>query len=288
MKNKNIGRNNLLVTDVSFVTASTEDQNRPDKELPKMTKETLLDRLPQESQAYPPDLLAFPLRPTSQISPAGGVDLPQASSKLESPKSPTYGIAPINSALYSRLQNSYQEIPLNTKGYVTLPRRPRLNYTDNSQKPQVFSTLNGVIPYYDNFNMKLFGHNNYYSLNKSEMDLGPVNSRYLDVSDDIEPAPSPAPGTPHASIPRNSLSSPNIHNQLLMLQAMSSRTSIDQRPLRVTLENESLLKNSVRDLRVHANTKVRSNPVPKPRKRISADIPIKETFLNTIENATQV
>ncbi|XP_052744632.1 uncharacterized protein LOC112048665 [Bicyclus anynana] len=280
---------NKTLLDNDSVLASNEDHSRPEKEQPKMSKELLLDRLSQDSQAYPPDLLSFPLRATTQVSPA--VDMPQASHKLDSPKSPTYGIASINTSLYNRLQN-YQEIQLTTKGYVTLPRRPRLSYTENSLKPQVFSTLNGVIPYYDNFNMKLFGHNNYYSLNKSEMDLGPVNKLgCLDNSDDIEPAPSPAPGTPHATIPRNSLSSPNIHNQLLMLQAMSNghKKSSEHRPLKVTLtENESLL--SSRDLKVgYSVTKPRiTNPVPKPRKRNSGDIPIKEPFMNTIENATQV
>lgn len=241
------------------------------------------------------------------MSPAALTE--RTAAPIESPKSPGYGVSPISPALYSRLQypSAYQgTMPLmNPKGYVTLPRRPRINVPENSLRPQVFSTLNGVIPYYDNFNMKLFGHGGtYYSLNKSEMDLGPVNKsiNFSDASEDIEPAPSPAPGTPHATIPRSSLSSPNIHNQLLALQAMSmnaaARTlkSSEQRPLKVTLaENESLLKNPVRDLRGYSvnvvsgtlgRTRTVSNPPAKPRKRNSADL--KEPFLNTIENATQV
>lgn len=259
-----------------------------------------MDRVPQDSQAYPPDLLSFPLRPTNQISPANGATSQEKSLFKETPKSPTYSVSSINSALYSRLQNtSYQEMPLvSTKGYVTLPRRPRLSYPENSLRPQPFTNLNGVIPYYDNFNnFKLFSNGgNYYSLNKSEMDLGPINKLdFLEVCDDIEPAPSPAPGTPHATIPRNSLSSPNIHNQLLMLQAMSNKhvqRSSEHRPLKVTLtENESLLKTrdskgySVNVASTVNKTRTISNPTPKTRKR-TADV--KETFLDTIDNATQV
>lgn len=285
----------ILKLNFSF-TASTEEHKRQDIELPKISKEILLDRIAQDSQAYPPDLLSFPLRPTSQISPSNRTTSQEKPLIKESPKSPTYSISSINSALYSRLHNtSYQEMPLvTTKGYVTLPRRPRLSYPENTLP---FTNLNGVIPYYDNFNnFKLFSNGgNYYSLNKSEMDLGPVNKLgFMDVCDDIEPAPSPAPGTPHATIPRNSLSSPNIHNQLLMLQAMSNKhiqRSTEHRPLKVTLtENESLLK--MRDSKGYsvnvASTlgKIRnvSNPTPKTRKRTD----VKETFLDTIDNATQV
>ncbi|XP_047538929.1 uncharacterized protein LOC125072362 [Vanessa atalanta] len=296
---------NKTLLDNDSVLVSNEERSRLEIELPKISNEIILDRLSQEPQAYPPDLLSFPLRAPNQVSPASGVSSGQERPSIsqESPKSPNYGVSSINSALYSRLQNtSYQEIPLvSTKGYVTLPRRPRLSYPDNTLRPQVFSTLNGVIPYYDNFNMKLFGNGgNYYSLNKSEIDLGPVSKTgFLDVSDDIEPAPSPAPGTPHATIPRNSLSSPNIHNQLLMLQAMANghtKRSSEHRPLKVTLtESEGLLRSSNRDLKVGYSVNVAStlgkprtitNPPPKPRKRNSADV--KETFLNAIENATQV
>lgn len=261
-----------------------------------MSQETLLmDRLAQEHQAYPPDLLSFPLRGT-QVSPAGGT-----SQDTESPiKSPGYGVAAINPALYSRFhgQNFQGSIPLmSSKGYVTLPRRPRM-VPESSLRPQVFSTLNGVIPYYDTFNMRFFNHGgNYYSLNKSEMDLGPVG-KMPTYPDEDEPAPSPAPGTPHATIPRNSLSSPNIHNQLLTLQAMSVNQIIksEQRPLKVTLaEHEGLLKS--RDFRsgysvnVVSGTLGRSRtapkPPPKPRKKSSCEV--KEQFLmNAGENATQV
>ncbi|CAH0591702.1 unnamed protein product [Chrysodeixis includens] len=278
-------------------TASTEDNSRPQEvELPKISHEALLmDRLTQEHQTYPPDLLSFPLRGT-RVSPAG-----RTSQETESPiKSPSYGVTAINPAYYSRFHNqtSHGSIPLiNSKGYVTLPRRPRMA-PDSSLRPQVFSTLNGVIPYYDTFNMRFFNHGgNYYSLNKSEMDLGPVG-KIPSYPDEDEPAPSPAPGTPHATIPRNSLSSPNIHNQLLTLQAMSVNQIIksEQRPLKVTLaENEGLLKS--RDFRsgysvnVVSGTLGRSRtapkPPPKPRKKNSSEV--KEPFLmNTSENATQV
>ncbi|CAG9572017.1 unnamed protein product [Danaus chrysippus] len=290
----------LIDTDSKLVTS--ERHNHKESEIPKHTKELLLERLPQDSQAYPPDLLSFPPRP-SQISPASGISLdrPHISTKMESPKSPNYGMSPTNTAIYTRLHNSSYQEPLVSKGYVTLPRRPRSAYPEDNLRPQIFSTLNGVIPYYDNFNMKFFGNGgNYNSLNKSEIDLGPVNKvGFLDASDDIEPAPSPAPGTPHANIPRNSLSSPNIHNQLLMLQAMSNgslRSSLENRHSKVTLtDSESLLKTSSRDLRIGYSVNVAStlsksrnmmNPPPKTRKRHSGEV--KETFLNTIENATQV
>lgn len=280
-----------------LLTASTEDNSRHhEMELPKISQEALLmDRITQDHQAYPPDLLSFPLRGT-KISPVGG-----ASKSTESPiKSPEYGVTAIDPALYNRFQspNFQGTIPLITsKGYVTLPRRPR-TVQESNIRPQVFSTLNGVIPYYDTFNMKLFGNGaNYYSLNKSEMDLGPMGKIPLH-QDDEEPAPSPAPGTPHATIPRNSLSSPNIHNQLLTLQAMSVNQMIksEQRPLKVTLaEHEGFLKN--RDFRsgysvnVVSGTLGRSRtapkPPPKPRKKSSCEV--KEQFLmNTADNATQV
>lgn len=293
-------------------TASTEDSIRhPEVEVPKMSQETLLmDRL-SDHQAYPPDLLSFPLRGTTQISPAGGSTSGQerqSHSNLESPvKSPGYGVTVINPAIYSRFQSpTFQgSIPLisSKAGYVTLPRRPR-QVPDSSLRPQVFSTLNGVIPYYDNFNSKFFSYGgHYYSLNKSEMDLGPISkmgSGFYDGSEEIEPAPSPAPGTPHATIPRNSLSSPNIHNQLLTLQAMAMNAhrpkTSEQRPLKVMLsESESLLKNP-RDLRVGysvnvvsgtvGRTKTVPKPPPKPRKRTSCEV--KEPFLAAGENATQV
>lgn len=222
---------------------------------------------------------------------------------MKSPSSET-DISPI---VYHRFQSTTMHqgtTPLiNPKGYITLPRRPRVSYPE-SIRPQVFSNLNGVIPYYDSFNMKLFDHGgNYYSLNKSEMDLG-ATAQYC-LRDDVEenePAPSPAPGTPHATIPRNSLSSPNIHNQLLTLQAMSmnaahGRKRIQQRPLKVTLaENDGFLKNPIKDQRTTYNVNVvsgtlgRTKTVPNQpaqlKKRHSAEI--KEPFLNAIENATQV
>ncbi|KAF9415522.1 hypothetical protein HW555_006841 [Spodoptera exigua] len=288
---------NRTLLDNESVLASTEDNSRHQEvELPKISHEALLmDRLAQEHQAYPPDLLAFPLRGT-QVSPAGGT-----SQDTESPiKSPVYGVTAVNPAIYGRFQgqNFQGSIPLiSSKGYVTLPRRPRM-VPDNSLRPQVFSTLNGVIPYYDTFNMRFFNHGgNYYSLNKSEIDLGPIG-KMPSYPDDEEPAPSPAPGTPHATIPRNSLSSPNIHNQLLTLQAMSANQFIksEQRPLKVTLaENEGLLRNrefrSGYSVNVVSGTLGRSRtapkPPPKPRKKNSCEV--KEPFLmNAGENATQV
>ncbi|XP_053616157.1 uncharacterized protein LOC128678573 [Plodia interpunctella] len=290
---------NKTLLDNDCVLASNEENNRRQEvELPKITHDSLLlDRLTQEHRAYPPDLLSFPLRGTPQISPGiSGHDR-----EKDSPiKSPGYGVSSINTSLYSRFQNPSFEgsIPLMSPkgGYVTLPRRPRNSISDN--RPPVFSTINGVIPYYD-FNMKLFGNGgNYYSLNKSEMDLGPVRKLSSNFdSGEIEPAPSPAPGTPHATIPRNSLSSPNIHNQLLALQAMaiSSRLSknSEQRPLQVMLENEGLIKNSTRDLRVSYNVSTlgrnRTAPKPpvKPRKRNSCEV-TEQFLLNSGDNATQV
>ncbi|XP_049878358.1 uncharacterized protein LOC126375467 [Pectinophora gossypiella] len=292
---------NRTLLDNDSVLASNEDNTRHlEAELPKIPQETMLiDRLTQDQQAYPPDLLSFPLR-GSQISPASGTssDRPQLTQAIQSPvKSPEYGVTSINSA-YSRFQpHHYQSSMMSPKGYVTLPRKPRHNLPEN--RPQVFSTLNGVIPYYD-FNIKLFSNgSNYYSLNKSEMDLGPINKmEHLNDSEEIEPAPSPAPGTPHATIPRNSLSSPNIHNQLLTLQAMSINAAqgripkSEQRPLKVMLaENEGLLRNSRDRLGYSVNvvsgrTRTAPRPPPKPRKRNSCEM--KEPFLNTSENATQV
>lgn len=246
----------------------------------KRSRETLLmDHLTQEHQAYPPDLLSFPLR-GPQVSPG------TSQGHTESPKSPGYSVASIN--MY-RSQAPYQgSVPLlSPKSYVTLPRRPRI--PDNSLRPQVFSTLNGVIPYYDTFNMKLFGHGgNYYSLNKSEMDLGPVRKMSFQDPEELEPAPSPAPGTPHATIPRNSLSSPNIHNQLLALQSMARA----ERPLRVMLtENDGLFRNP-KDLRINVSVsgslgrRTAPKPPPKPKKRNSCDV--REAYLMTSDNATQV
>lgn len=265
-------------------TASNEDSvHQQEVELAKISQETLLmDRLTQGHQAYPPDLLSFPLR-GPQVSPGTS----QAHNSADSPKSPGYSAISINN-MY-RIQAPYQgSIPLiSQKGYVTLPRRPR------NPDPQVFSTLNGVIPYYDTFNMKLFGHgSNYYSLNKSEMDLGPVGKipNFRD-SEEMEPAPSPAPGTPHATVPRNSLSSPNIHNQLLALQSMANLKA-SERPLKVLLmENESFLRNP-KDLRINYSVsgtlgrRTAPKPPPKPKKRNVCDV--KEAFLMTSDNATQV
>lgn len=271
--------------------------------MPRISQETLLiDRLTQEAQAYPPDLLSFPLRGGTQVSPASGTssDRPQLQSAESPIKSPGYGVTALNSALYSRFQSPNYQSPMSPKGgYVTLPRRPRANPPDT--RPQIYSTLNGVIPYYE-FNMKLFNNGgNYYSLNKSEMDLGPVQklSQNFRDSEEFEPAPSPAPGTPHATIPRSSLSSPNIHNQLLTLQAMSMNAAqgriprSEQRPLKVMLaENEGLLRNSRDRLGYNVvsgtigRTRTVPKPPPKPRKRNSCDM--KEPFLNTSENATQV
>ncbi|KAJ0172528.1 hypothetical protein K1T71_011667 [Dendrolimus kikuchii] len=286
--------NKTLLDNESILAMNEESSHNPEVELSKLSQEALLiDRLAQEHQAYPPDLLTFPLR-GSKVSP--GAD---TSTNITSPiKSPGYGVTSTNPALYSRIQTpALQGSFMSPKGYVTLPRRPRI--PDNSLRPQqVFSTLNGVIPYYDTFNMKLF-HNggNYYSLNKSEMDLGPV-SKMAYFEDELEPAPSPAPGTPHATIPRSSLSSPNIHNQLLNLQAMANQNfkMSDHRNLKVMLtDNESFLR-SPRDTRVGYNVNVVSGtvnkrtapkPPPKPKKRGSCDL--KEQFLmNSSENATEV
>lgn len=276
-----------------FAAINEESNYNPDVELAKLSQKVLLiDRLAQEHQAYPPDLLSFPLR-ESKVSL--GTD---TTTTMTSPiKSPAYGFMTNSPALYSRFETPSQGSFISPKGYVTLPRRPRI--PDSSLRPQqVFSTLNGVIPYYDTFNMKLFQNGgNYYSLNKSEMDLGPV-SKISYFEDEAEPAPSPAPGTPHATIPRNSLSSPNIHNQLLNLQAIASNQNIknDQRNLKVMLaDNEGFLR-SPRDSRVGYNVNVVSStankrtapkPPPKPRKRGSCDL--KEQFLmNSSENATEV
>ncbi|KAG6459367.1 hypothetical protein O3G_MSEX011346 [Manduca sexta] len=277
---------NKTLLDNDSVIASNEENNRHiEPEPPKVSQETLLiDRLTQEHQAYPPDLLSFPLR-GPQVSPAG-----VTAQNLESPvKSPGYGVPSVNPALYSRFQSPYHGNMISPKGYVTLPRRPRAQ--ESSLRPQVFSTVNGVIPYYDTFNMKLFHGANYYSLNKSEMDLGPLGKVSSNFDEELEPAPSPAPGTPHATIPRSSISSPNIHNQLLALQMAN-----DQRPLKVLLaENECLLRYP-KDLKIGYSgnlvggtlgRRTAPKPPPKPRKRNSCEV--KEPFLmNNNDNATQV
>ncbi|CAH2055635.1 unnamed protein product, partial [Iphiclides podalirius] len=304
---------NKTLLENESVLASFEQnmKRRQEVEMSKMSREILLDRPPQEHQAYPPDLLTFPLRNNTQVSPSGISSVhekPQMNQKhigspIKSPSSDT-DISPMVYHRFHSPNTHHGTTPLvNPKGYVTLPRRPRVSYPE-SIRPQVFSNLNGVIPYYDSFNMKLFGNGgNYYSLNKSEMDLGPIAKYYLqDDVEDTEPAPSPAPGTPHATIPRNSLSSPNIHNQLLTLQAMSMNTAqgrktSQHRPLKVTVaENDSFLKNPIKDQRttysvnVVSGTLGRTKTVPNQpaqlRKRHSGEI--KEPFLNTIENATQV
>lgn len=265
-------------------------------EMPNRSKEILLDRLTQEHQAYPPDLLSFPLRNSNQVSPSNIIQDKQINQKhIRSPiKSPNFE-TDFNPIMYNTLQsaNSNQStIPLiNPKGYVTLPRRPRMSYPDSRQ---AFTNLNGVIPYYDSFNMKLFGNGNYYSLNKSEIDLGPVSKYSMhDDLDESEPAPSPAPGTPHATIPRNSLSSPNINNQLLSLQAMSI-ASRQQKPLKVTLaDNDSFIKNPIKDRATYSVNVVsgslgRTKTVPnqiQTKKRHSTEI---KEILNAVENATQV
>ncbi|XP_063537759.1 uncharacterized protein LOC134747112 [Cydia strobilella] len=298
---------NRTLLDNESMLASTEDNSRHhDVDFPKISQETLLlDRLSQEHQAYPPDLLSFPLRGGTQVSPASGSSQDRKNLTDSPIKSPGYGVTAIPPGYKFQLPTTSQASMTAKGGYVTLPRRPRGNWFPESTHPQVFSTLNGVLPYYEHFNMKLFNNGaNYYSLNKSEMDLGPMNklrTGFHDGSEEIEPAPSPAPGTPHATIPRSSLSSPNIHNQLLALQAMSYNAlqgritkASEQRPLRITLaENESLLKNPVRDLRVglSANslnrTRTAPKPPPKPRKRGSSEF--KEPFLfNTGDTATQV
>lgn len=301
-----------LLSNSSFsFAASNEDNSRHHdaESIPKISQEMLLERLTQEHQAYPPDLLSFPLR-GAQISPASAMsDRNSSNSPI---KSPSYGVTALNPNMYSRFQapstSAQGSLPPSTKGgYVTLPRRPRMNWIPDN--PQVYSTLNGVVPYYDNFGMKLFNHGgNYYSLNKSEIDI--ANSTIMNTSyhiqqsenlDEIEPAPSPAPGTPHANIPRNSLSSPNIHNQLLALQAMSmnraSKGPVTSGPSKIIItppESESLLRNSSREFsRTNLNgagaigrSRNAPKPPPKPRKRSNE---MKEPFLlNSGETATQV
>lgn len=313
-------------------TASNEDNSHlPELEnLQKFSQDNvLIGKLTQEYQAYPPDLLTFPLRGSTQISPATS----GTSSGQERPKSTlTNGDSPIKSpgtiGRFQTPKTSQGSIPFTNPrgGYVTLPRKPRApNWLpDSIRNQQAFSNINGVIPYYDNFGTKFFGQGGfYYSLNKSEIDLGPVNGKLMhsnlhipysniENSADDEPAPSPAPGTPHATIPRNSLSSPNIHNQLLALQAMSMNAAnqghcrfpskfgfpVEPRSLKVMLtppENESKLKLSNGDmLKVNNSVNVVSGtlgrtrsapkPPPKPRKRN-----INEPFqINTGETATQV
>ncbi|CAG4987510.1 unnamed protein product [Colias eurytheme] len=263
---------NKTLLDSDTILAN-EESHRQASDQPNMSTELLIDRLTKDPQAYPPDLLSIPLRSTNQVSPG-----PDRTIDPNSPKSPNYDVIGISPALYSRLQSA--NIFLSPKGYVTLPRRPRISYPENDIRPQVLSTLNGVLPYYDNFNMKIFGHSgNYYSLNKSEMDLGPVNKMNYEA-DDLEPAPSPAPGTPHATIPRSSVSSPNIHNQLLMSQITRDR------PLKISLENDTVIINS-KERSLHAANIVGvslGRTAQKPRKRNSCEL---NAFL-TSDNATQV
>lgn len=152
--------------------------------------------------------------------------------------------------------------------------------------------------------MKIFSPgDNYINLNKSEMDVSGYSrqSSNYNIDDDIDQAPSPAPGTPHATIPRSSLSHPNIHNQLLALQAMATQgkaikvpASSEPRPLRVIItppESENLLiryriENNVNNVSVHGKFKNAPKPPPKPRKRVSE---IKEQFhINSNETVTQV
>ncbi|CAG5053963.1 unnamed protein product [Parnassius apollo] len=306
--------NKTLLENESLLAAFEEKANnrRQEVDLHKIAKETLVDHVTQEHQTFPPDLLSFPLRKSNQESPmSSGISYVQKNPKinqthLESPiKSPIYDAIVINSNICNKLNTNNATIQyINTKGYVNLARRPRLSYHD-SIRPQALSTLNGVIPYYDSFNMKLFGNGgNYYSVNKSEIDLGP-SARFClqDDFEEFEPAPSPAPGTPHATIPRNSLSSPNINNnQLLTLQAMSmnaalGRKTSHKKPLRVTLvENDRVLKNQIKDQRPFYNVNVfsgtlgRTNTIsnqPTQFKKRHSD-EINEPFHNTGENATQV
>lgn len=296
---------------IYFVTASSEDNNRyPEIEvLQKISQEKLLlDCLGQENQAYPPDLLSFPLRGSNQISPAtSGTSSNQDRSKSShaegSPiKSPSYGVANTNLGILGRFHSPPpSSVPLINprSAYVTLPRKPRVSHW--VPNTQAFANLNGVIPQCDNFGMKIFGNGGvYYTLNKSEIDLGPDNGKLvnplhipycnIDNSRDFDPAPSPAPGTPHSTLPRSSLSSPNIHNQLLALQAMAincpTQSKVSSKVMVVPSENECLFKN-IETFRM-SGTLGRARSVPKPPPKPRKRNPNEPFLIHSAETATQV
>ncbi|VVD05984.1 unnamed protein product [Leptidea sinapis] len=249
------------------------DSTSQTTEMLELNKNLLENETILESQAYPPDLLSFPLRSSNKLQSSNVANQKELDEMHIRPKSPQYDLSALSPALYKRLQAANFKTP---KGYVTLPRRPR---TDTDK--HVLLTLNEVLPYYDNLNIKLFGPTgNYYSLNKSEVDLGHARKSFSE-SEEFEPAPSPAPGTPHATIPRSSVSSPNIHNQLLLLQMTNNHRTSDQKQLRISFENETMLIDPTTGFSESVFGKRTVNH--KLKKRHSSDL----NFL-AIDNATQV
>lgn len=158
--------------------AAGEDDNRSfdyESRVPP-PKPPSVEEYRTDHHPYPPDLLSFPPRGLSQISPAGSSSSTVADTSRLPPHhgpqsplhSPLYEAAAMYRTLpYSRSQSPFtsplgQPVRAARQGYVTIPRRPRQSWS--SEPPP---TTEVVEPLYDNLGLRTTASgNSVLSLNK--------------------------------------------------------------------------------------------------------------------------
>ncbi|XP_056639137.1 leucine-rich repeat-containing protein 24 [Diorhabda sublineata] len=233
----------------------------------------LLDAPPHH---YPPDLLPFPPR-AAQVSPAGS----SASTVADTTRLPPHHgpQSPINSPIYDQL-SVYRTLPYSRShspfvgppirvprtGYVTIPRRPRMQ-SWSSEPPNAGDMI--VEPLYDNLGARTTadgGTNSTLSLNKLESNTStPRSNRVLALS----PTNCDPIAETHESPPSQVLVSQTLPRNL-------NATKLTPSKLQWTKDNAEALRspekrNSSSSLPPDGQPmkKIPPRPPPKPKKRIS-------------------
>lgn len=161
---------------MTFFSACDDDSRSFDYDSRLPTKPQHLEEYKTDHHPYPPDLLSFPPRGLSQVSPAGSSASTVAdTSRLpahhgpQSPlHSPLYETAALYGTLpYSRSQSPFtsplgQPVRIQRQGYITIPRRPRQSWSSEPPAPSDICE-----PLYDNLGLRTTASgNSVLSLNK--------------------------------------------------------------------------------------------------------------------------
>lgn len=240
-----------------------------------MPKPPSLEECRNEHHPYPPDLLSFPPRGISQISPAGSSASTVAdTSRLPAhhgPQSPIHSPLFETAALYGTLPYSRSQSPFTSplgqpvriprQGYITIPRRPRQSWS--SEPP---SSTDICEPLYDNLGLRTTASgNSVLSLNKigagepstprGPRPLYPLSPTIPDPIAEHHEAPPMA-----TTLPRSASAQKANLDVLRNNWARSPEQQIDSR----RESTASLIPNSD-----GKTSKVPPRPPPKPKKRTS-------------------
>lgn len=252
------------------VSACDDDTRSFDYDNRLPTKQQNLEEYKTDHHPYPPDLLAFPPRGISQISPAGSSASTVAdTSRLPAhhgPQSPLHSPLYETTALYgtlpySRSQSPFtsplgQHVRIQRQGYITIPRRPRQSW---SSEPPTSTDI--CEPLYDNLGLRTTASgNSVLSLNKICEPSTPRGPRAIHPMSPTIPDPIAEHDSPPipATLPRSASA------QKASLDAMRNWT---RSPEQIDSRRESTA--SLIPSSDGKAPKVPPRPPPKPKKRTS-------------------